>query len=308
MKTRARKLSALLAASALALSLTACGGSSSAAPSELVIYDGQYSEMQLIHYMVKLLVEDQTDLTVSIKDQMAPVNGFNSVVSGDADLYNSYDGTLLTTFLHLDPADVPAGMSIYEFANQEGSAQKGVHLLDQLGLDNTYALAVPQTYAAEHGLETVSDLVPLSSQLTFGAEHDFFTVEGSMKYGPFTEFYGLEFKETVPVDISLKYSAIENGSFDATVVYTTDGLNRKADLKVLEDDRSFFPDYNGALMVRDDIFEKFAESAPNLEEVLAQLGGIFTNDIMTDLTYEVDVNGRSVAEVSQEFLTNQGLL
>lgn len=308
MKTRTRKLSALLAASALALSLTACGGGSNTAPSELVIYDGQYSEMQLIHYMVKLLVEDQTDLTVSIKDQMAPVNGFNSVVSGDADLYNSYDGTLLTTFLHLDPADVPAGMSIYEFANQEGSAQKGVHLLDQLGLDNTYALAVPQTYAAEHGLETVSDLVPLSSQLTFGAEHDFFTVEGSMKYGPFTEFYGLEFKETVPVDISLKYSAIENGSFDATVVYTTDGLNRKADLKVLEDDRSFFPDYNGALMVRDDIFEKFAESAPNLEEVLAQLGGIFTNDIMTDLTYEVDVNGRSVAEVSQEFLTNQGLL
>ena len=112
-------------------------------------------------------------------------------------------------------------------------------LLDQLGFDNTYAIGVPQALAEEYGLNCISDLIPIAGQLTFGAEQEFFTLEGSMKYGPFTEAYGLHFKEAKPVDMGLKYAAIENGSFDVSVVYATDGLNRKVGLKILEDDKGF---------------------------------------------------------------------
>ena len=90
-------------------------------------------------------------------------------------------------------------------------------LLDQLGFDNTYAIGVPQALAEEYGLNCISDLIPIAGQLTFGAEQEFFTLEGSMKYGPFTEAYGLHFKEAKPVDMGLKYAAIENGSFDEAV-------------------------------------------------------------------------------------------
>lgn len=129
-----------------------------------------------------------------------------------------------------------------------------------------------------------------------------------MKYGPFTQFYGLNFKEKIPVDINLKYAAVENGSFEVTVVYTTDGLNRKAGLKVLEDDLGFFPEYNGALLVRDGLYDEMSETAPNLREVLNQLAGTLTNETMTDLTYTVDVEGRTVEEVAREFLTESGLI
>ena len=129
-----------------------------------------------------------------------------------------------------------------------------------------------------------------------------------MKFTPFSEFYGLNFANTVPVDINLKYAAVENGNFDVTVVYTTDGLNRKAGLKVLEDDRNFFPEYNGALLVREGLYDEMAETAPELRDILNSLSGKFTNEIMTDLTYAVDVEGRSVEEVAREFLTEQGLL
>ena len=129
-----------------------------------------------------------------------------------------------------------------------------------------------------------------------------------MKYGPFTKFYGLNFKQAIPVDLGLKYAAVENGSFEVTEVYATDGLNRKANLKVLEDDKHFFPEYNGAILIREDVLEKYKDAAPNLEEVLNTLGGKFTNEIMTDLTYKVDVEGQSVDSVAKEFLTQQGLL
>ena len=305
-----RKLWLPVAAVLLVFVLLLPYGMKSTGENELLLYDGDYSETQIMHHMVKMLVEDKTDLTVTIQDQMSQVNNFNALVGDNhsCDLMISYDGTLLTTFLHLDTADVPEGVSIYDYANQVAGERHDVRLLEKLGFDNTYAIAVPQSIAEEYGLETVSDLVPVADRLVFGAEHEFFTLEGSMKYGPFTDFYGLKFKSTAPVDVSLKYSAIQQGSFDVTEVYATDGLNRKADLKVLEDDRSFFPDYNGALLVREDTFERFADAAPNLEEVLNLLAGQIANEDMVEMTYQVDVLGRTVDDVAREFLVSRGLL
>ncbi|WP_434777940.1 glycine betaine ABC transporter substrate-binding protein [Neisseria sp. Ec49-e6-T10] len=274
----------------------------------LVIYDGQFAEMRLMHQMVKILVEDQTDLKVQIKDEMSPVNSFNELVKGNADLMNSYDGTLLTTFLHLDPSQVPEGVNLYDFVNETASKEKHVHLLAKLGLNNTYAVAVPKAIAEKYHLNTISDLIPVSQNLVFGAEHEFFSEEGSAKFNPFVSFYGLKFKESKPIDLGLKYSAVQSGNIDVTVTYATDGLNRKAGLKILKDDRQFFPEYNGALLVRDDLMPRMADVAPNLEEVLNKLGGQLSDEIMTDLSYAVDVEGRSSHDVAQEFLQKRGLL
>lgn len=273
---------------------------------DLMLYDGDYSETQLMHHMVKMLVEDRTDLTVTIQDQMSQVNNFNALTGGGhtCDLMISYDGTLLTTFFHQDVTDVPEGMSLYDYVNQVAQEEYGMRLLEKLGFDNTYAVAVPQAVADRYGLETVSDLIPIADQLTFGAEQGFFTREGSMKYYPFVEFYGLEFRDKISVDLGLKYTAIESGSFDVTVVYATDGLNRKVGLKILEDDKSFFPDYNGAFLVREDVLEQH----PELEGILNQLAGRIPTEQMAELTYQVDVVGRTVDDVAREFLVSQGLL
>ena len=295
--------------SAILMTGVLAGCSNEAAP-EITLYDGINSEMQLIHKMVEILVEDKTDAEVTIKDQMSAVNMFRELTRKEpsCDIMNSYDGTVLTTFLKQDPGNVPEGQTLYDYAKQQVQNQYRVDMLDQLGINNTYCIAVPQAIADQYGLEAISDLIPVAGELRIGAEHEFFTAEGTMKYGPFTQFYGLNFKEKIPVDINLKYAAVENGSFEVTVVYTTDGLNRKAGLKVLEDDLGFFPEYNGALLVRDGLYDEVSETAPNLREVLNQLAGTLTNETMTDLTYTVDVEGRTVEEVAREFLTESGLI
>lgn len=304
------KLKRILALSLAAVMLLAFGACGKGGESALQMYDGTYSEEQLVTYMVKLIVEEHTDLTVNIKDQVWAVNAFKEMTSSNpsVDILNCYDGTLLTTFLYLDPTDVPDGQSLYDYANSVAMERHGVRMLGKLGTDNTYAIAVPESIAEQYSLKTVSDLVPVAGELVFGAEHGFFTEEGSMKFGPFVEFYGLDFKDKKSVDIGLKYIGMENGSFDVTEVYATDGLNRKANLVILEDDKAFFPEYNGALLVRDEIFEKYKDVAPDLEQVLDLLAGHFTNESMTDLTYAVDVEGRSVKDVATEFLVSEGLI
>lgn len=277
---------------------------------QLTLYDGDYSEVKLMHAMVELLVEDKTDLDVVILDQMTQVNNHNELrgANPSCDLMFSYDGTVLTTFLGLDTGDIPEGMSLYDFVNETVQEREGLRLLGKVGLNNTYSIGVTQSVIDRYGAEKISDLVPVAGELDFGAEHEFYTEEGSMKYQPFADFYGLRFQSAKPVDVVLKYNAVEGGAFDVMVVYATDGLNKRAGLTILEDDLGFFPEYFGAFLVREDLFRDFYDAAPNLEQVLELLTGQVSSEDMVELTYAVDVDGRPVAEVARAFLEAKGLL
>ena len=276
----------------------------------LVLYEGQFSEVQLVNSMIKQLVEDRYDLTVTIKDQMTAVNNFNAMTGQDhsCDLMYTWDGTILTTFLGLDTSDIPAGQSLYDFVNGRIGEQYGARMLGKIGVDNTYSIGVTQAVMDTYHPAAISDLAPIAGELRFGAEQDFYTDAGSMKYGPFVAFYGLQFQEAIQVDIMLKYTAIKSGSYDVMVVYATDGLNKDANLTILEDDKSFFPEYNGVLTVRDGLFEDFADRAPELEQTLELLTGQFTNEVMSELTYRVDVLGENVDLVAADYLHTLGLL
>jgi osmoprotectant transport system permease protein len=279
-------------------------------PDNLVMYDGDYTEVQIMDRIAKYLIEDRTDVNVTIKDQMSQVNNYKALIGNDhtCDLMLSYDGTLLTTFLHKDPKDVPEGETLFEYADRLGRKREGVTLVGKLGFNNTYAIAVPKKIQEKYDLETISDLKPVANQLVFGAEHEFFTQEGSMKYGPFCKYYGLHFKDTKSVDVSLKYSAIEKGEYDVTEVYATDGLNKKAKLVLLKDDKKFFPEYNGSFLVREDTFTRFKKSAPNLREVLEELNGAISTKDMENMTYQVDVKGKDADYVAKQFLKENGYI
>jgi glycine betaine/choline ABC-type transport system substrate-binding protein len=88
------------------------------------------------------------------------------------------------------------------------------------------------------------------------------------------------------------------------VVYTTDGLNRKVGSRSWRDDKSLFPDYFGVFVVPG----RHSGGAPELEDILEQLTGQISTDQMAELTYQVDVLGRTVDEVAREFLVSLGLL
>ena len=278
--------------------------------STLVLYDGEFSEVQLVNRMVQQLVEDRTGLEVNILDPMTSINNFKELTAREpsCDLMYTWDGTILTTFLGLDTSDIPAGQSLYDFVNGRIGEQYGARMLGKIGVDNTYSIGVTQAVMDTYHPAAISDLAPIAGELRFGAEQDFYTDAGSMKYGPFVAFYGLQFQEAIQVDIMLKYTAIKSGSYDVMVVYATDGLNKDANLTILEDDKSFFPEYNGVLTVRDGLFEDFADRAPELEQTLELLTGQFTNEVMSELTYRVDVLGEDVDLVAADYLHTLGLL
>lgn len=303
-----KKIITMMAASVLSLGIMAgCAGGTDAEGESITILRGQFAEIDILAEMAAILVEENTDLTVEFHDSMNTVAAANAMEAEEIDLYISYDGTLLTTMLGYDPSDVPEGSDLFEFANEKGKEDRGLMLTSIFGFENTYALGIKNGFATANGIETITDLKPYTSELIFGAEHEFFDEEGTMRFNPFKEHYDITWEEGVSLDIGLKYAAIDNGNIDVTMVYSTDGLNQKSDLKILEDDLSFFPQYYAAFLSRETLFEEYAESAPNLEEVLLKLEGLIPNEEMIAMNYRVDAEGAEAKDVAQEFLKEKGL-
>ena len=286
---------------------TACGNNQQD-ENTIVLLNGQFSEITILMQMAGLLIEEHTGLNVSFHDSMATVPAANALQAGSIDLYIGYDGTLLTTLLGYDPTDVPLGEYLFEWARQRGAEVRGITLLEKFGFENTFALAIQQDFAREHNIVTISDLVPFAPNLIFGAEHEFFDVEGTMRFGPFNAHYGFEWLSYSSMELALKYAAMDAGHIDVTMVYSTDGLNQVFNLFILEDDLAFFPEYYAAFQFRTTLFEEFEDSAPNLFEVLSMLNGMIDNETMISMNYAVDALGRNEREVAREFLLSVGLI
>ncbi len=299
-----KKISLFLLTLVLAVGLSACGSENTGKKTVKAI-DCDVTEGKIILQMAKMLVEQDTDYGFEIAEEMQQPGTYKEVKKGNADIFNTWDGTILTTLLHLDPKDVPEGETLYDFTNKTATEKDKVTMLDKLGHNNTYVMAVRKDIADKYNLKTTSDLAKVSSEIVFGAEQGFFTEEGSMKYVPYTKFYGLKFKDAVQFDLNLKYQMIKKKEIDATVAYATDGMIIESDLVMLEDDKKYFPDYYGVLAVRSNLFEDFGE---DLKTTLNKLAGRMPNDKMVKLTYQVDVEGKTPEEVAKQFLKDEGLL
>ena len=301
-----RKISLILVVVLVAVSLAACSGGTDE-NKKIVLLEGQFSEITILMNMAKILIEENTDLEVEFHDSMNTVAAANANKAGEVDLYISYDGTMLTTILGSDPSEVPEGEDLYAWTKKKASDEIGLTLTEKFGFQNTYRIAVQEEFAKANNIVTNSDLVAYAPELVFGAEHEFFDEEGTMRFIPFNETYGMEWKDSKSIDMGLKFSAMDSNNIDVTMVYSTDGLIKKSNLAILEDDLGFFPQYFASFQVRDTLFEEYAETAPNLEEVLNSLQGLIDDNTMMEMNYAVDANGEAPYDVAKAFLVEKGL-
>ncbi len=291
------KILLVLMVLALAVSLTGCWGGDT-----VVIGSKDFSENITLGEMFAQLIEAHTDIKVTRKLNMGGTFVcFEAIKNGDIDIYPEYTGTALAAQLKMEVISDPD--EAYRVVAEEFDRQFGVKWLKPLGFNNTYTLAVTDEVYKKYGVETFSDLVKVSKDLVFGAEHEFFDRQDG--YDGLVAMYGFTFKgEPKKMNASLKYQAIGSGDIDVTDAFATDGPIKQYNLKVLEDDKGFFPPYYAAPIIRKDTLEDH----PELEEVLNRLAWLVDDPTMTELNYQVDVEGKDVEVVVREFLQSKGLL
>ena len=287
----------LAAALGLSIMLSGCGASNT-----ITVGSKDFTESIVLGEIFAQLIEAKTGLKVSRKLNMGGtfVN-FEAIKNGQIDLYAEYTGTALTAQLEMDV--ISDQDEAYRVVAEAFDSQFDIKWLEPLGLNNTYAIAVTDAAHQEYGLNTISDLAAVAPDLVFGAEHEFFNRQDGFE--GLVDLYGLTFKgEPQKMNISLKYQAIGNGDMDVTDVFATDAQILRYNLKILEDDKNFFPPYYAAPIVRNETLA----AHPELEEILNSLAGLINDDVMTQLNYQIDVENKDAAVVAKEFLESNGLI
>lgn len=290
------------AAGVLALSTALLAGCTGAGGDKIVIGSKNFTENMILGHIFAEYIKANTDLKVEYKENLGgTMVCFEALKKGDLDIYPEYTGTGLTAHLKMDVINDPD--EVYSIVKREFDSQFGITWLNELGLNNTYAVAIKEDYAAQNNIQSVSDLAAFSDQLTFGAEHEFFDrMDG---FEGMVETYGLTFKgEPVKMDVSLKYQAMAEDRIQVTDAFTTDGQLITYKLKVLEDDKGFFPPYYAAPIVKNETLK----AHPELEELLNKLSGKITDEAMQQMNYQAETEKKPMKDIAVEFLKEQNLI
>lgn len=292
-----KKLCAVIMASIILLSFSGC----SKVEKKIVLASKPMTEQYIITEILKQLIEKETDIKVELKSGIGggTSNIHPAIVSGQIDMYPEYTGTGWLLVLKKNPIYEP--QKLYEAVKQAYDETYDIHWSGLYGFNDTYGIAVKKELADKYGLKTYSDLAKVSSELTFGANYDFYEREDGFK--GLEKAYGFNFKNKVELDIGLKYEAINSDQVDAIDVFSTDGRLKQGGLVVLEDDKNFFPSYYAATLVRNDTLKKY----PELNAVLEKLTGKISNDEMTEMNYLVEIKKMDPETVAADFLKKEGL-
>jgi glycine betaine/choline ABC-type transport system substrate-binding protein len=269
---------------------------------KVVIASKPMAESYIIAEMMGQLIEANSDIKVEYK--MGIGGGTSNIQpameAGDIDMYPEYTGTGWLFVLKNDLVTDPE--ALYEGVKSQYQEKYNFTWLDRYGFNDTYALAIDKSKADSMGINTFSDLAAQSAGLVLGSEYDFYEREDG--YPGLVTAYGFNFKETKELDIGLKYKAIGEGQVDVINNFSTDGLLAEYDLKVLKDDKGFFPAYEAATVIRQETLDKY----PELEAILNQLAGQISDEEMQQMNYYVEKENRDAGDVAAEFLKAKGLL
>ncbi|MBC7482705.1 MAG: ABC transporter permease subunit [Rhizobacter sp.] len=214
-----------------------------------------------------------------------------ALASGAVDVYPEYTGTIVRELLKR-----PQGAGNPSLAElNEWLAPRGLKAAVPLGFNNTYALAMLESRAAELGITRISDLAgPKAQALRLGLSHEF--MERGDGWPAVKAAYKLRLATAPGLDHGLAYDAVRAGKVDLIDIYSTDAKVGRYQLRVLQDDLGFFPKYDAVLLMR---------AAVDVRP-LAKLEGRIGAAAMIAMNAQVELDGRSFADVAKGFLEVDG--
>ncbi|MBB3120654.1 ABC transporter permease/substrate-binding protein [Pseudoduganella violacea] len=207
--------------------------------------------------------------------------------AGSIDVYPEYVGTIDQEILkHAKPA------TLDEIRRE--LAQQGLGVSQPLGFNNTYALAVRGDAA---DLRALSDLAR-HKELKFGLSHEF--IGRADGWQGLARSYGISQRPS-GLDHGIAYEALAQRQVDVIDIYSTDAKISQYGLRVLDDDRAYFPRYDAVLLYRLDAAKRF----PAAWQAMRGLEGRIAAGDMIAMNAAAEIEGKSFSAVARDWLAAQ---
>ena len=289
-----KKLIAVLIAVVMALSLAACGGSSSGEEKRVIVGSKDFTENEIVAEIYALALEE-AGFTVEHKMNIAGSVVHTSITSGEIDIYPEYTGTGLISILQKEA--LTDQDEVYNTVKEEYNEQFNITWLDYAEANDGQGLFISKRASDEYGVTTISDLQANADKLRFASQGEFDErddgIPGLTKvYGPFN------WKSSKIYDNGLKWEVVDSDEADVAPAYTTEARLTETDKFVLlEDDKHMWPPYNLAPIVRNEVLEQY----PEIAEVLNAVSATLDTETVTQLNARVDIDGEEYEDVALEY-------
>jgi len=263
-------------------------------PKRVTIGAKTFTEQYILSELLGLQIERETGLATRILPSLGSTVAFDSLVSGDVDVYVDYSGTIWATIMQrqsLPPEPGELLTQVREYLARE----YGVTLVASLGFENTYALGMAREEARTLGVETISELAAHAPELEIAADYEFF---GRPEWKAIRDTYRLEFGRKRSMDSSLMYQAVHESQVDVISAFSTDGRIAAFDIAILEDDRGVIPPYDAIVLAS----ARLSNNMPQVLRALAQLEGQVDATQMRRMNLQVDRGGQLPRAVAEHFL------
>ncbi|MBP1155795.1 MULTISPECIES: glycine betaine ABC transporter substrate-binding protein [unclassified Paenibacillus] len=268
----------------------------------IIIGTQTYSEPKILAQMHKLLIEDRTGLKVDVLPDLASSAVVaQAMKNNDIQMAVLYTGMIFDNYFPVEPnkdRDI-----VFQQAKEGFDKHYGFHWFDPYGFENTYAFTVREDVASQGNLANISDVGPMAGNMSLGVDTTWLEREND-GYPAFRKHYGFAFGKTLPMEVALVYKAVASKNVDIVLAYSTDPRIKEYNLQSLKDDKQFFPPYDAAPVIRNDVLAQH----PELNEITSLLAGKIDVQTMIELNYEVDVSKRNERKVAEEYLKKVGLL
>ena len=303
----------LVALFALILALTACGnaggggqGGGGGGGPTITVGSKNFTEQYILGELYAQTLEANgftVERSLNLgSEQIAD----QALQDGQIDFYPEYTGTALVALLGYEGENPPTPEATYEEARSRYAERDPADtMLPYADFNNNYGIFVRRDTAEELGLQTLDDLAGAASGLAFATFSEFQDRDDG--YPNMVENYpGLEdFEDIVTAnDLGLRYQGVENGEADVGVGFLTDGQLTSPELTVLEDEKSIWPFYYPAPVVRNDVLEE----NPEVEEILNSVTETLDVDAIRELNGRVDIEQEDPEDVARDYLEQQGLI
>lgn len=289
--------------SAVAAGVVLSAASVVAMAQNVVVGGKNFTEQLLMASMTSQLLQAK-GFKPDIKSGMGSAVLRQAQENGQVDVYWEYTGTSLITY---NKVTEKLSMADTYKKVKELDAAKGLVWLNPSRANNTYSLAMNSDDAKKQGIASISDLaakVKGGSKLTFASSAEFYARPDGLK--PMEQLYGFEFgrEDVKRMDSGLLYSALRDKQVDVSIVFATDGRIPAFNFLVLKDDKGYFPAYALTPVVT----KKFLDANPKVADHLNALSAKLDDGTMARLNATVDVEKKTIEEVAQTFLKQQGLI
>lgn len=210
---------------------------------------------------------------------------YEALVNDAIEVYPEYTGTISEAILKQKEK-----ISFGELKNK--LKELNLEISNEYGFNNTYAFAVKNEMAKKFNLNKISDLRN-HPELKFGLSYEFLNREDGWRN--LASDYELP-QKPVGLEHGLAYQALDDKQIDLTDVYSTDGEIPKYDLKILEDDKNYFPKYFAVSFYKSNLDEK-------IKNIAGKISGKITERDMQKMNEEVLYENKSFTEVAGNYLT-----